>query len=113
MLANRVKGNHKDYVIITGSRLMDWSGSYDIRHSADGKIVQAPASAVALIHKSKLRNVIGEEAASAFWRTSFGRVPPSVTLQQMNIRSSGNLRKIQHQQLQPEERPPEDKAATG
>lgn len=70
MLANRVKGNYKDFVIIAGDRLMDWAGSYDMLN--DGKKVIAQA--VALIHKSKLANVIGAEPARAFWRPTLGRV---------------------------------------
>lgn len=70
MLANDVKGSYKDYVIISGERLIDWTGSFDI--FKDGRPLRAEA--VALIHKSKLAKVIGDDAAKVFWRPGFGRI---------------------------------------
>jgi len=71
MLSNKVKGNFKDFVIIAGERLLDWCGSYDILSDDGSKVT---AKAVALVHKSKLRNIIGEEQARRFWHPGIGRV---------------------------------------
>ena len=71
MLSSKVKGNFKDFVIIAGERLLDWCGSYDILTTEGEKV---SAKAVALVHKSKLRNIIGEEQARRFWRPGIGRI---------------------------------------
>jgi len=71
MLANKVKGDYRDHVIIAGARLIDWKGSYDIRREDDGKTVGV--NGMAIVHKAKLANIIGEEMASNFWG-SVGRV---------------------------------------
>jgi len=76
MLANKVKGRFKDYVVIAGTRLMDWLGSYDILHESEEGLKAAGINGMALIHKSKLVNIIGAEMAAQFWRngrrTNFG-----------------------------------------
>jgi hypothetical protein len=66
-------GSYKDYVVIAGNRLVDWRGSYDIKRAEDSKSVGIP-DGVALIHKRKLKNVIGDGAAKMFWRPGVGRV---------------------------------------
>lgn len=88
MVAHKVKGNHKDFVIIVGSKLMDWTGTYDIRQR--DKPVEARA--MALIHKSKLRNVIGPELAGVFWRRGLGRVG-HVALVQSLLKHSAEVNK--------------------
>lgn len=72
MVAESVKGNHKDYVIIAGNRLVDWQGSYDIVRSSDGKTMGVDG--MALIHKSRLSPIVGDELAKHFWRSGVGRV---------------------------------------
>lgn len=69
MVANKVKGKYKDYVIIAGNRLIDWVASYDIiKTDEDGSVKSAGVDGMALIHKRNLSNIIGEEMASKFWR---------------------------------------------
>jgi hypothetical protein len=76
MAANKVKGKFKDYVVIAGVRLIDWLGSYDILHESEDGLKAAGINGMALVHKSKLRNIIGEKMAAQFWRngrrTNFG-----------------------------------------
>lgn len=88
MVAHKVKGNFKDFVVITGSKLMDWSGNYDFKR--DGRAVEARV--VALVHKQGLAAVIGPKLAGAFWRPSLGRVPPANTIQQLSkLNSEANF----------------------
>lgn len=71
MVEDKIKGNFKDYVIISGNRLINWKGSFEI-HLDEG--VTTGVNGVALIHKNKLHNVIGEEEAARFWHPQFGRL---------------------------------------
>ncbi len=74
LLAEKIRGNPKDYVIISGLRLIDYNGSYDIRLE-NGK---ASPKTVFLMHKRKLHNVIGDEQARRFWRQGLGRVADKI-----------------------------------
>lgn len=71
-----MKGRYKDFVIIYGSRLIDWLGSYEIRVRDGDEVKKYGVDGMALIHKSKLKSIIGAEAAEKFWkngmRTNFG-----------------------------------------
>lgn len=67
MIASKVKGKFKDYVVLAGNRIMDWLGSYDVLKQTEDGIKSVGFHGMALIHKSKLRNVIGEQA-DLFWR---------------------------------------------
>lgn len=73
MMSENVRGNYKDFVVVAGRRLFDWQGSYDMRRESDGVSVGLPCG-TALIHKSKLTDIIGEELARHFWRPRVGRV---------------------------------------
>jgi len=68
MKARKLKGKYKDHVIIVGSRLIDWLGSYEIRVDDEDGLKRYGVDGMALIHKSKLKNIIGEEVASKFWK---------------------------------------------
>lgn len=72
MISEKVNGDFKDYVVLVGKRLVDWQGSYDMIREADGKSVGVDG--MALVHKSKLAPVIGDELAKHFWRPGIGRV---------------------------------------
>jgi len=77
MTAHKVNGNFKDYVVIVGSRLVEYRRSYDIKLE-DGKSLGV--NGISLIHKSRLKNVIGDEAAAILWHPILGRavdVPPA------------------------------------
>jgi hypothetical protein len=67
MKARKVKGKYKDYVIICGSRLIDWLGSYEIRVDDGDEIKRCGTESMVLVHKSKLKEVIGK-AAEKFWK---------------------------------------------
>lgn len=70
-----IKGSYKDFVILSGSKLVDAHGSWDI-FSPDG----APlgVEGVALVHKSNLSKLVGEKFASRFWNSKINtRVPPT------------------------------------
>lgn len=68
MKARKIKGKYKDYVIIFGSRLIDWLGSYEIRVRDGDEVKKYGVDGMALIHKSKLKSVIGEDEAEKFWK---------------------------------------------
>lgn len=77
MMAVGVKGNFKDYVIIAGKRLIEWADSYDLLRLEDGKTTGLKS--MALIHKRKLRDIVGEDMAAEFWDHKLGRRRPSKT----------------------------------
>ena len=63
---HKVKGNFRDFVLFVGDQMYDNSGQYTVRReqSAEGE-----AAYVALLHKQKLHQVIGEKAAEKFWNS--------------------------------------------
>ena len=71
MLEEKVKGNFKDYVIITGNRLLDWRSSYSITVDEGYTL---GVNGVALVHKKKLHMIIGDEQAKQFWHPQLGRI---------------------------------------
>lgn len=73
MQAGKIKGNYKDFVLFVGDQLYDRFGQYTVlRPNAP------PDQHFCLVHKSKLKPIVGEEWANKFWdfkwkrRTSFG-----------------------------------------
>lgn len=71
MESEGVKGNYKDYVVIVRDQMMDWAGEYELKMK-DGKRVGSEE--ILLIHKRKLHNIIGDEAAKVFWHPRLGRL---------------------------------------
>jgi len=69
MEAEKVGGSYKDYVLITGNRLIDYQGSYDIMFK-DGKGV----GEMILVHKRKLAAILPEDFAARFWHPKLGRL---------------------------------------
>lgn len=68
------KSNPKDFIIISGLRMIDVSGSFDIKMKENPE--KPPPSGVYIVHKKDLHKVIGEELASKFWnRRLHMRVP--------------------------------------
>lgn len=76
MVSSKVKGTFKDFVIMADNRIIDWRGSYNMLHPENGAPVSVKG--LVLIHKSKLRNVIGAELAKQFWHPVLGRRSPAV-----------------------------------
>ena len=75
MIARSAKGDYRDYVLFTGSTIIDWLGSWDA-FTMDG--VPVGVEGVALVHKSRLHSVVGEKWASKFWnKTLRRRVSPT------------------------------------
>jgi hypothetical protein len=70
-----VKGKYKDHVIFVGDMMLDWLGTYGMVVNGKSQISVSDGS-VLLVHKSRLRAIVGEEAAKRFWshgiRTNFG-----------------------------------------
>lgn len=67
MVANKVKGNYKDMVLFVGDRMLDQYGTYNLTRKETGEEAGAPSTAIALVHKSKLASVLGEEQGARFW----------------------------------------------
>lgn len=65
----KIRGNPKDYVILSGASLMDFDGTYEMRH--DGGSLSVPS--VHLVHKRRLHNIIGAKQAARFWVPGIGR----------------------------------------
>jgi hypothetical protein len=62
MFAKKQRGKVKDWAVISGSRLVDWRGSYDVQVK-DGALTDS----VTLIHKRDLFKVLEEGEADRFW----------------------------------------------
>ena len=71
MFNQKIRGNYKDFVVLAGKRLVDWQDSYDMV-TEEGKTVGVQN--MALVHKSKLANIVGLELAGRFWRPGIGRI---------------------------------------
>jgi hypothetical protein len=72
MVKVRKRGNPKDYVVLTGLRMIDFFGSYDIKPPSQSDGVKG----VVLVHKRNLHRILGDEVASKFWNRKTGtRVP--------------------------------------
>lgn len=68
MKSRNVRGKYKDYVLIIGSRLIDWLDSYEIAIEDEEGTKSFGVDGIALVHKRKLKNLLGEYAASKFWK---------------------------------------------
>lgn len=70
------RGNPKDYVVIVGDTLVDWTGSWNIviKNNGGGVSKIGVSKAAALVHKSRLDRVIGPKTAGLFWRPGVGRI---------------------------------------
>lgn len=62
--------DYKDYVVIIGTRLIDWADSYNVTNN-EGKPVREGSEAIVL-HKSKLHEAIPERVADLFWNKRLG-----------------------------------------
>lgn len=71
MHAQKLKGNPRDYVILSGASLLEFNGTYEVKIDDGAKLKFA---GVLLVHKRKLHHFIGEGEASRFWRARIGRV---------------------------------------
>ena len=71
MSATGVKGSHKDYVVIVGTRMIEWNGAVEVLLLPDAPIDSAPV----LIQKRNLSRYIGD-AALQYWSPARGRLPP-------------------------------------
>ena len=69
MHTQKMRGNPKDYVILSGSSLLDFDGTYEVRREV-GKAL----ALVCIVHKRNLQNVIGPKESARFWKPGFGRV---------------------------------------
>jgi hypothetical protein len=68
MVERKIKGKYKDYVIIMASKLIDWLNTYEIAITLKtGEMKRCGVNGIALLHKSKLKNVLDEETAKKFW----------------------------------------------
>lgn len=71
LMAKRgVKGNYKDYVVIAGTRLIDWIESWDIFNSQGEPM---GFDGVVLYHKSRLPDILDEKFTARFWNKKLGR----------------------------------------
>lgn len=85
MVENQVRGSYKDYVIIAGYRLIEWTETVDIRNDQGTVGVEGTV----LIHKRRLAAVIGPEAAARYWKPGIGRVQTGA----QNIRRTNAVRR--------------------
>jgi hypothetical protein len=65
----KAKGSFKDYVLVTENRMIDYRDSYNIMIKNKTEVGRKY-----LVHKSKLKNLIGEALALKFWHPKFGRL---------------------------------------
>ena len=77
MVARNVKGDYREFVIIIGSKLVDWLESWDA-FNAMGEPVGVEG--IVLIHKSKLESIVDTKFAAKFWdKKLMRRVIPNQT----------------------------------
>jgi hypothetical protein len=65
----QVKGFYKDFVVIVGRRLVDWTGSWDM-YGSDGQSIGIEG--VKLLHKSKLKGLIEGPLLDKLWHPTLG-----------------------------------------
>jgi hypothetical protein len=61
---------YKDYVAITGDRLIDWSGEEYQVQSENGTAYVGPS---AVLHKRHLKKVVGSVLAAKFWHPTLNK----------------------------------------
>lgn len=66
-------GDVRDYMILVGDRMVDYKDSYAMVVKTGGKLSVGDDD-IRVMHKKKLKNVIGEEAARRFWHPTIGRL---------------------------------------
>lgn len=71
LFSEKVRGSPRDYVILSGSSLLEFNGTYEVKIDDGAKL---RFSGVLLVHKRKLHRFIGKVEASRFWRARIGRV---------------------------------------
>jgi len=69
MARQGVKGSYKDYVLLAGNRLVDWTGSWDIMSPGGNPVGY---EGVVLLHKSKMRGVIDSPLVERLWHPTLG-----------------------------------------
>jgi hypothetical protein len=69
MHSRKIRGNPKDWCIIAGARLIDYNGSYDIKHE---DFTELEHDGVVLVEKRKLHLALGDEIAARFWNRKVG-----------------------------------------
>jgi len=68
------KGDPRDYVILSGSRLIDFAGGYELRSPKTGGSMGVKG--VAVMHKKHLAKFVAKEFARVFWNPwPGGRTP--------------------------------------
>jgi len=87
MAKRKVRGNYKDFVVIAGNRLVDWTESWDIFSPAGDAV---GFEGVVLLHKSGLKDVVGGKLASKMWRPKFGRIHPDQAKRNPNQAKAAN-----------------------
>lgn len=70
MHSEKMRGNVRDYVVLSGNTLIDFHGTFDMRK--DGGKLSVPK--VCIVHKRNLYKFVGYEQAERFWKPGFGRV---------------------------------------
>jgi len=65
MKDQKIKGNYKDYIILSPQGVIHWKGTFDLHRQDNGKKLDIPA--IAILHKRDLRKILGPEIARLFW----------------------------------------------
>lgn len=74
MVSNKVVGDYRNYVVISGDIVTDYKKKFTLSVTGDdGTKKSFGVEGIALVHKSRLRFVIGKESAAEFWHQIFGR----------------------------------------
>lgn len=66
-------GDVRDYMVLVSDRMIDYQGSYNLVVKSGGKL-SVGDDEIRVMHKKRLKNIIGEEAAKQFWHPTFGRL---------------------------------------
>lgn len=68
MKSRKQRGNPKNFVVVSGSTILDYAGTYNLMYKdKDGESQEAKTEGVGLYHKRDLCRLFGEEIGSKFW----------------------------------------------
>ena len=67
-----IKGNYKDYVVLSPQGILHWNGTFRLTRSDNGEDLEMPA--IAILHKRELHSIVGPEIGRLFWCKNGSRV---------------------------------------
>lgn len=73
MFERNVKGDYRDYIVLSGTRLYHYFGIMELSNP-DGKEFSVGKTQMLLVHKKEMRKFFSEETSLKFWHPKLGRL---------------------------------------